>query len=422
MTVSVNEGVKTENLTVEAPPEEQIVKKSLVEALPEPLTETTNSQIEEVEPPQVVIEVAETTVVKSPIEVEPKVKPTPIPIFAEPDPVEKIESWLNVKPVVKGKNRGKPIEKIERKVAVTAPVKVEPEELVVDHLRKWYEPVKEEKPTVSLMSRTDQQSLRKILSHSSAPVTPIKSHNFTAVRIAQPKSAELKVKPEKSPEKQVERSDVRLAITTAGAGKPAEPKSITVEKKEYAALNRAWRSVGEGEKDDNRLIPLRIENLRSAYNFLQMKAVAILSNNVCFDLSDGSRIPAASLDRFSSIVMRVDDPWQKWGPELRQAGLRPGQSFKVRYYLYDFVRRSIYARVNQAYNWTLAKGLLKAGTQPADIDILGRAYVVKRSGGGSFGVFVPLSVATRDGHTVEVDPLCFNNAPDIAALYAAGII
>ena len=107
---------------------------------------------------------------------------------------------------------------------------------------------------------------------------------------------------------------------------------------------------------------------------------------------------------------------------MRQAGLRPGQSFKVRYYLYDFVRRSIYARVNQAYNWTLAKGLLKAGTRSDDIDILGRAYVVKRSGGGSFGVFVPLLVATRDGRTVDVDPLCFSNAPDIAALHAAGII
>ena len=199
-------------------------------------------------------------------------------------------------------------------------------------------------------------------------------------------------------------------------------KSITVEKQEYAVLHRAWRDVGEGQKENDRLIPLRIENLRSAYNFLQMKAVVIMSDNSCLDLSDGSRIPTASLDRFSSTVMRIDDPWQKWGVELRRAGLRPGQSFEIRYYLYDFVRRSIYARVNQAYNWSINKGLVKAGTKPADIDVLGRAYVVKRSGGGSFGVFVPLSIATRDGRSINIDPLCFNNAPDVAALHAAGVI
>jgi len=94
----------------------------------------------------------------------------------------------------------------------------------------------------------------------------------------------------------------------------------------------------------------------------------------------------------------------------------------VRYYLYDFIRHSIYARANQAYNWTLARGLVKAGTKPTEVDILGRAFVVKRSGGGSFGVFVPLSLATRDGRIIDIDPLSFSDAPDIAALHAAGVI
>ena len=296
--------------------------------------------------------------------------------------------------------------------------KIDPEELVVDFQQAWQPAVEAKRPTVSLMSKAARQYLRENLSRHSAPETPKESQKFTAVNTASNKRVDFK----KNPEKRVEQSEIKLAIPATATVKEIETRSITVDKQEYAALHRAWRAVGEGEKENDRIIPLQIENLRSAYSFLQMKAVVILADNKCIDLHDGSRIPAASLDRFSSTVMRVDDPWQKWEFELRRAGLRPGQSFEVRYYLYDFVRRSIYARVNQAYKWILNRGLVQAGTRPTDVDVLGRAYVVKRSGGGSFGVFVPLSLATRDGQIIEVDPLCFNNAPDIAALHAAGVI
>ncbi len=201
-----------------------------------------------------------------------------------------------------------------------------------------------------------------------------------------------------------------------------ENQTLTVTRKDYAILHHAWQTAGKDEPDADRNIPLQIENLRSAYSLLQMKAVVIRPDNVCIDLSDGSRIPPASLDRFSATVMQVDDPWQKWSPQLRRAGLVPGQPFTVRYYLYDFVRRSIYARVNQAYRWSLKRGLLDPATKPNEIDVLGRTFVVKRDGGGSFGVFVPLSLKTRQGRTLAIDPLCFNRAPDIMALHAAGII
>ncbi len=302
---------------------------------------------------------------------------------------------------------------------ISTQIKMEPEELVVDFQQEWHESVKPEAQRVSLMSEANRQRIRENLSKNDSSTAPTKSSQFTAVKIASKKVREADVKPEKKLGRSALKATIAKTYTSA---KQMNAKSITVEKQEYAVLHRAWRDVGEGQKENDRLIPLRIENLRSAYNFLQMKAVVIMSDNSCLDLSDGSRIPTASLDRFSSTVMRIDDPWQKWGVELRRAGLRPGQSFEIRYYLYDFVRRSIYARVNQAYNWSINKGLVKAGTKPADIDVLGRAYVVKRSGGGSFGVFVPLSIATRDGRSINIDPLCFNNAPDVAALHAAGVI
>ncbi len=242
---------------------------------------------------------------------------------------------------------------------------------------------------------------------------------FKAVQITPKKSMTLKVKPESK----VDEAPFESVIAkTSTPDKSTQTKGITVEKQEYTELHRAWRNVGAGDKENDQLIPLQIENLRSVYNFLQMKVVVIMSDNSCIDLSDGSRIPSAFLDRFSSTVIQVEDPWQKWGTELHQAGLRPGQSFEIRYYLYDFVKRSIYARVNQAFNWSLDNGLVKSGTKPEDVDVLGRAYVVKRSGGGSFGVFIPLSLATRDGRIINIDPVCFNNAPDVAALHAAGVI
>ncbi len=217
------------------------------------------------------------------------------------------------------------------------------------------------------------------------------------------------------------------AVLTKFKAKPQSVKAgatsgITVAGKEYKKLHHAWQTAGKSEKDNDHVIPLQIENLRAAYDLLQMKAVVIRADESCIDLADGSRIPQAALDRFSTTVLQVKDPWQKWGPQLKAAGLRPGQTFKVRYYLYDFVSRSIYARVNQAYRWSLAKGLIQSETRPDEVDVLGRTFVIKRAGGGAFGVFVPLSLQTVGGRRVAIDPVCFSNAPDINALHSAGLI
>ncbi len=200
------------------------------------------------------------------------------------------------------------------------------------------------------------------------------------------------------------------------------PPAITVARERYNELHRAWCHAGRDDKHPDRLIPLRIENLRQAYSYLQMKPVVIRPDGSCIDLSDGRHLPPAFLDRFSEIVIRVSKPWEKWGAELARAGLRPGEKFEVRYYLYDFVRRALYARVNQAYDWARQRGLLGAATRPDEVDVLGRAYVVNRSGGGAFGVFVPRQLTTSAGRVVKISPEAFGSAPEVAALRQAGLI
>ena len=265
---------------------------------------------------------------------------------------------------------------------------------------------------------------RQLLSLKPVAAKPGKKSG-SPVKFAAIKPLKVKKTATKEPVKTV-KSDFK-AVSANPSTKPKVVKTgkasgITVARKEYKKLHHAWQAAGRSEKDNDHVIPLQIENLRAAYDLLQMKAVVIRPDESCIDLTDGSRIPAASLDRFSSTVLRVDDPWQKWGTQLKAAGLKPGQSFKVRYYLYDFVRRSIYVRVNQAYRWSLAKGLIQPKTKPDEVDVLGRTFVIKRSGGGAFGVFVPLSLKTSDGRQIEIDPVCFSNAPDINALHLAGLI
>jgi len=306
--------------------------------------------------------------------------------------------------------------------------KIVSEEVVVDLQRSWSAPAAKKPGAARLISAADLGNLRKHYAGAKpAPAVKEAARPFGKIRFTRPESR-VAAAPTPAPKAMPRRSKaaVEIAVKLPGLTPPvaqkAQPPAITVARKEYYKLNRAWRKAGEGKEKNDALIPLRIENLRSAYGFLQMKPVLIRVDGSCIDLTDGRRLPPQFLDRFSATVIAVNDPWQKWGRELRRAGLRPGDKFKVRYYLYDFVRRSVYARVNQAYEWARKEGLLPASTRPADVDVLGRAYVVKRDGGGAFGVFVPLELTSRNGRTIKIDPVAFNRAPEIIALRQAGLI
>jgi hypothetical protein len=90
--------------------------------------------------------------------------------------------------------------------------------------------------------------------------------------------------------------------------------------------------------------------------------------------------------------------------------------------MYSFIRSAIFARAYQAYAWCKETGRIKGNVSSAEVDVLGRAYVIRKPGGGKFGVFVPVSLATPDGSTILIDPACFGDQPDIQAITSAGLL
>lgn len=216
----------------------------------------------------------------------------------------------------------------------------------------------------------------------------------------------------------------QIAATLPEAGHvQADPNrgEVTVDQKEYKALFQSWRVSGNGGEGKEK-IPLRVENLRRSYALFQMKVIAVLRGTIFLDLSDGTRLPEASLSEYSSTLFRVDRPWDKWGEALAAAGIRRDEQVEVRYYMYDFIKEAIYARVNQAFSWCKEQGLIEKDVAASSVDVLGRAYVINRQGGGRFGVFVPVSLDTLDGRSVAIDPVCFRGQADVEALQDAGVL
>jgi len=200
-----------------------------------------------------------------------------------------------------------------------------------------------------------------------------------------------------------------------------DKREVTVDQKQYKALFHSWRVAGKERKGKEKT-PLRVENLRNTYDLFQMKPVAVIRGNAFLDLSDGTRVAEKSLEEYSTTVFLVDRPWDKWGKALASAGIRRGDRFEVRYYMYDFIKDAIYARVNQAFSWCSETGLIPGDLPAGAVDVLGRAYVINRQGGGRFGVFVPVSLDTKDGRTVAVDPVCFRGQADVETLREAGVL
>ena len=228
-----------------------------------------------------------------------------------------------------------------------------------------------------------------------------------------------------SPDKREEtQRQPRLTEKTETSGSiraEAGNREIIVKKDQYVRLFRSWQKAGSKHEGSDR-VPLRVENLRNTYQVFQMKPVAVVRDRHFVDLSDGSRLAEASLADYSSTVFLVDRPWNKWGDALASAGIGKEEKIEVRYYMYGFIKSAIYARVNQAFSWCKGQGLVPPKTRPESVDVLGRAYVIRQKSGGRFGVFVPVTLDTRDGRSVGIDPVCFNGQPDVEALCSAGLL
>jgi hypothetical protein len=197
---------------------------------------------------------------------------------------------------------------------------------------------------------------------------------------------------------------------------------ITVSNEKYLSLFRHWQRSGQIEVQSKETIPLSVLNLERTYDLLQMKPVAVSNGTIFTDLRDGSRLPAQSLEEYSSTVFLVEDPWRKWEQALRKVGFRETDSVEVRYYMHEFTRAAIYTRANAAFSWCRESGKIPKESKAADVHVLGKTFTVNREGGGRFGVFVPVSLQTPDGGSVAVDPSCFAGQPDVEMLQAAGLL
>jgi len=234
-------------------------------------------------------------------------------------------------------------------------------------------------------------------------------------------SADLKKITDQNKKRKRKEADVEARNNSRDIKVNQAERSITVSSETYLDLFKGWRTVGPGP-DESKIVPLRVENLKSAYSLFQMKPVAVVGNRYYYDLSDGTRIPEASLGEYASTVFRVENPWEKWRDGLSASGIRETDSIEVRYYMYGFVKNAIYARANRAVSWCKETGRLNNEAPISNVDVLGRAFVIKQQGGGRFGVFVPISLNIKDGQTIPIDPSCFADQPDVQALQMAGLL
>ena len=244
----------------------------------------------------------------------------------------------------------------------------------------------------------------------------------------------VKVPPELVAENTPEKDHVRFTLaqdlklksdfnTESMKTEKAKQESLNLSSKEYFEVYRQWQEQGKTLDKGKTLVNLRILNLENVYDLFQMKAVVIKDGKPHTDLEDNSRIANASLSEFSSTCFIVSNPWKKWGQALKDAGFTKNDNIEVWYYTYEFVRNSIYARAQKAFEWSAAKLNLPEGTDPSKADVLGKVYAVNKVGGGAFGVFVPFQVDSQTHASVKINPLiCFKGQKDIQVLNNAGLL
>lgn len=237
--------------------------------------------------------------------------------------------------------------------------------------------------------------------------------------IEPPKDA-VKKKPE--PARPIARKQETLPTEVLKVDKHS--RAITVDKSLYRKIYQGWKDSGKKGKTEK--MDLSVENLPAVYRLFQMKPIAVgrstSGRDKYVDLNDGLLTSSESLEEYSGTVFEASEPWNDWGRELKAAGFTKDQPVVVRYYMYPFVRNSIYQRANRAYEFCMANNLLPSTTKLSDVDVHGKTFVIKRDGGGKIGVFVPVQIKTAGGRSVKIDPRCFEDEIDVKILMESGML
>ncbi len=267
-------------------------------------------------------------------------------------------------------------------------------------------------------SRADNKLLSKVMSEDVSNNTSIENKTIEKPLMNKP------IIPEKDPVSDTLSQNLKVDLNKETIKiKNEKPGTLDLSSKEYFEIYTQWKQQGETMDKNKALVGLRILHLEKVYDLFQMKAVVLKAGVPHTDLEDNSRIAKASLSEFSSTCFIVTHPWKKWGHVLRDAGFKEKDNIEVRYYTYEFVRNSIYARALKAFEWSVEKQNLSKDTDPSQADVLGVVYAVNKDGGGSFGVFVPTRVDFESKVSVDVNPLaCFKGQKDIEALKKAGVL
>ena len=211
------------------------------------------------------------------------------------------------------------------------------------------------------------------------------------------------------------------ALSEDSAGESEKPEAVTVDSGTYQTVLKTWMKYGEKDGEIIENIPLRVLNLRECYSLFQMKPV-LVRNKKFVDLEDGSIIPEASLDAYAKTVFIVDRPRTKWRDRLYDLSIGENEEIELRYYMYDFIKTAIYKRVHQAVMCARENDASLSGLSDQSFDVLGKAFVINKEGGGGFGVFVPLSIEIDDGRQYPVSFDCFADQADIGLLKEKGIL
>jgi len=196
-------------------------------------------------------------------------------------------------------------------------------------------------------------------------------------------------------------------------------KKITLSKNLYKKIHDAW--MDSGNKGDSQIISLRVSNLKNVYQYFRMKPVAVL-NNKFVDLCDNLMLSSDSLKEYSETVFISSDPWNDWGDRLIESGFKKQDNVIVRYYMYNFIRNSIYQIANKAFQCSKDDGLISKSVLKDHVDILGETFVIERDGNGKFGIFVPRQIDLAQGKTININPSCFSDQEEIQILITSGII
>ncbi|RKX65563.1 MAG: hypothetical protein DRP41_02995 [Thermodesulfobacteriota bacterium] len=195
-------------------------------------------------------------------------------------------------------------------------------------------------------------------------------------------------------------------------------KPIVLDKEQYREILRYWENLGNNEQVKGQDISVSVRNLRETYRFFGMKPVLIIKGDKekLYDLTNSSSMLRQELKGYSDVVFECSEPLQDWAESLNKIGINESTEFKIYYYMFPWIKSSIFARARQSVEYARQKGLLNKTIEMSKIEVQGDTQVIEKKGGGKFGLFIPRLILTAKGETIRVNLDWFSREKDLQIL------